>query len=100
MSWLEIITVRTAGRTEFMAALQLCRHLQHDLEAEGAVRVLVYRSSSFETDLGVYLYWDLPTASPAKSDAGIRLSKSLTSFGLIDHKILQLLEKDKVGVIP
>jgi hypothetical protein len=97
MTWLEIINIRTAGKTEFMDALNFCCDMQHDLEAKGTVDVNLYRSTSYETDLSVHLCWDSAMASPAKTSLGIQLSKLLTRFGLIDHKVWQSVQINKDG---
>ena len=60
----------------------------------------VYRNTSYETDLSIHLCWDSATACPSKTSIGIQLSKSLTRFGLIDHKVLQPVQMDKDGVAP
>ena len=98
MTWLEIVNVRTAGKTEFMDALKLCCHMQHDLEAKGTFCINLYRNTSYETDLSVHLCWDSAMASPAKTSLGIQLSKLLTRFGLIDHKVWQSVQMDRDGV--
>jgi hypothetical protein len=98
MNWLEIVNIRTAGKTEFIKALKCCSHMQQDLEAGGTVRVRVYRNTIYATDLSIHLFWDSATSSPAKTSVGIQLSKSLTRFGLIDHKILQPVQMNEDGV--
>jgi hypothetical protein len=98
MNWLEIVNIRTAGKTEFIKALACCGHLQQDLEAGGAVCVHVYRNTIYATDLSIHLFWDSASSNPAKTSVGIQLSKSFSRFGLIDHKVLQpaLMNKDRV----
>lgn len=98
MLWIEIINVRTAGKIEFIDALKLCCYMQQDLEAKGTVCVNLYRSTIYETDLSIHLCWDSAMASPTKTSLGIQLSKSLTRFGLIDHKVWQSVQKSKDGV--
>jgi hypothetical protein len=100
MILLEIVNVRTAGKTEFMEALKLCCYMKQKLEAGGAVSAHVYQSIGYETDLSIHLCWDSAAASPAKTSNGIQLSKSLTRFGLIDHKVLQQVQMEKDGVDP
>ena len=98
MNWLEIVNIRTAGKTEFIKALECCGHIQQDLETGGTICVHVYRNTIYATDLSIHLFWDSATSSPAKTSVGIQLSKSLTRFGLIDHKILQPVQTNKDGV--
>jgi hypothetical protein len=98
MNWLEIVNIRTAGKTEFINALECCGHTQQDLEAGGIVCVRVYHNTIYTTDLSIHLFWDSATSSPAKTSVGIQLSKSLTRFGLIDHKILQPVQMNEDGV--
>lgn len=100
MYWLEIVSIRTAGKTDFIKALKCCRHIQKDLEAGKTVCMRVYRNTVYATDLSIHLLWDSLTSSPAKTSVGIQLSKSLTRYGLIDHKILQPVRNNKDGVAP
>jgi hypothetical protein len=89
MTWLEIVNLRTAGKTEFMEAFNFCCRMQQNLEAGGSVAMHVYRNISYETDFSIHLYWDSAMAGPTKTDVGIQLSNSLTRFGLTDHKVWQ-----------
>jgi len=98
MNWLEIVNIRTAGKTEFKKAIECCSHMQQDLEGGGTVCVRVYRNAMYETDLSIHLCWDSATSSPAKTSVGIQLSKLLTRFGLINHKILRPAQINKDGV--
>ncbi len=98
MTWLEIVNVRTAGKTEYNDALRLCCHIEHDLEADGLMGMSLYRNMIYETDLTVHLCWDLAMISPAKTSLGIQLSKLLIRFGLIDHQIWQTIQIDPDGV--
>ena len=45
MNWLEIVNIRTAGKTELIKALECCGNVQQDLEAGGTVCVCVYRNT-------------------------------------------------------
>ncbi len=91
MTWLEIVNVRTAGKTEFVEAFSYCCRIRQDLESERSVSMNLYRSISCDTDFTIHLCWDSTAVYPAKSDIGIRLSKSLIRFGLTDHQVWQSL---------
>jgi hypothetical protein len=89
MSWLEIITVRTAGNTEYLNALEFCRQMNQSLKAEKKMRVKVYRNINYDMDLSVHIYRDTAEEVPTKTACGIRLSKLLNRFGIVDHNVWQ-----------
>lgn len=87
MTWIEVINVRTVGKKEFKEAVKLCSLMQEDLKQHKQICVRLYRNLSYETDMSVQLFWDVPQKRPEKTDIGFHLAQLLTPFGLIDHKI-------------
>ena len=92
MLWLEVINVRIAGITEFNKALELCRQMYENMKSEEKIKVKVYRNTNYETDLGIHIFHDLSAAVPAKTVCGIRLSKLLARFGIVDHNVWRPLQ--------
>jgi hypothetical protein len=87
MSWLEVITVRTAGNSEFMEALEFCRQMNQSLKPEEKMSVKIYRNTNYDMDLSVHIYRDATELVPEKTACGIRLSKLLNRFGIVDHNV-------------
>jgi hypothetical protein len=87
MSWLEVITVRTAGSSEFTKALEFCRQMNQSLKPEEKMSVKIYRNINYDMDLSVHIYRDAAEMVPAKTACGIRLSKLLNRFGIVDHNV-------------
>jgi hypothetical protein len=87
MSWLEVITVRTAGNSEFTKALEFCRQMNQSLKPEEKMSVKIYRNTNYDMDLSVHIYHDVAEMVPAKTACGICLSKLLNRFGIVDHNV-------------
>lgn len=87
MNWIEVVTVRTAGETEFIKALDFCSQMNQSLKAEGTVKVKIYRNTIYDMDLSIHIYRESDAQAPVKTACGIRLSKLLTRFGIVDHNV-------------
>lgn len=85
MTWLEIISVRTAGATETVEALDLCRQICRSVAADQPVRVTIYSSTLYATDFSVHLRWEIDPGG--KSVLGNQVSSTLSDFGLINHTL-------------
>jgi hypothetical protein len=96
MSWLEIITVRTAGNIEFMKALQFCREMNQDLTAEEKTSVKVFRNTNYDMDLSIHIYRDTAEEIPSKTACGIQLSKLLNRYGIVDHNVWRCLAPSSI----
>jgi hypothetical protein len=87
MSWLEVVTVRTAGNSEFMKALEFCRQINQSLKPEEKMSVKIYRNAHYDMDLSVHIYRNAAEMVPGKTACGICLSKMLNRFGIVDHNV-------------
>jgi hypothetical protein len=94
MNWIEVVTVRTAGENEFTKALDFCRQMNQSLKAEETVSVNVYRNTIYDMDLSIHIHRESGAVFPAKTACGIRLSKLLTRFGIVDHNVWQQVQLD------
>jgi hypothetical protein len=92
MSWLEVVTVRTAGNSEFMKALEFCRQMNHSLKGEEKMIVKIYRNANYDMDLSVHIYRDAAEMVPEKTACGICLSKLLNRFGIVDHNVWRTVQ--------
>jgi hypothetical protein len=94
MNWIEVVTVRTAGEDEFMAALDFCDQMNQSLKAEETMKVNVYRNTIYNMDLSIHIHRESGAVFPAKTACGIRLSKLLSRFGIVDHNVWQQVQLD------
>jgi len=85
MKWLEIIKLRSAGRSSGLLEKLL---LSIDkFSQSGLVETKIYRHAALELDLSVHLYWESERPERNGSGLGLRLVQALKEFGLIDHSI-------------
>jgi hypothetical protein len=85
MNWIEIIKLRSAGKTPeplkaFLSAIGKNGQC-------GPKEVRVYRHAAWDTDWSLHLHWESEQPGNTGSALGLRLSKALEEFGLIDHSI-------------
>jgi hypothetical protein len=85
MKWVEIIKLRCAGKTPeplkaFLYAVGKNGHYEPK-------EIRVYRHAAWDTDWSLHLYWESEQPGKDGSALGLRLSKALEEFGLIDHSI-------------
>jgi len=87
MVWMEMIRLRTTeGQTE--AALGLLRYsVSHVTGEPGLVRIHVYNSAAFHTDLALSLTWDTQAPHHQGSRTGLSISDTLNAFGLVEHSV-------------
>jgi hypothetical protein len=85
MKWVEIIKLRSAGKTPepLKAFLYPVGKNGHYEPKE----IRVYRHAAWDTDWSLHLYWESEQPGKDGSALGLRLSKALEEFGLIDHSI-------------
>lgn len=95
MSWIEVVTVRTAGKAEYIKALEFFRQLSESLKDDEKLSVQVFRNSNYDMDLSIHIYRDCMVETPAKTACGIRLCKLLARFGIADHNVWQPLQLEK-----
>ncbi|MGA3173607.1 MAG: hypothetical protein ABSE25_04180 [Syntrophorhabdales bacterium] len=84
---MEMIRLRTTpGQLDKVARLILDTVGQEAGE-EGLLRVRMYHSANYQTDLALSLTWDTNAMLHQGSRAGISISEALKSFGLVEHSI-------------
>jgi len=89
MSRLEIIHLRTAGRSFASLARQIREAIGSEVDGTGVVTI--YRRSGLDTDVAVHI--NCPgrgeTASP--SALGLHLASALSAYGLVEHTVWEEL---------
>jgi hypothetical protein len=85
MKWIEIIKLRCAGKApepleSFLSAM--ARNGEG-----GLIEMRIYRHATWETDYTFHLYWESEKPEKNGTALGLRLSRTLSEFGLIDHSV-------------
>ena len=89
MNRLEIIHLRTAGRSSDV----LARQIREAIGADGDDHrvVTVYRRSGLATDVAVHISWHGNDEPAGHSDLGLHLASALAAHGLVEHTIWEEL---------
>ncbi len=87
MKWLEVITIRSLGKTDKQILDGLLGQISQSSSWGHPPEVKIYHASIVETDLSIHLYWDTEGKSPQQSPLGQQLSYSLKALGLLNHSV-------------
>ncbi len=85
MTWLETINIRTARVTEAAKVIELCRQHFQSIAVEELLKLSVYCSAKYSTDISIHLEWASNPGSESFSGRAIR--EALRDFGLISHTV-------------
>ena len=85
--WLEILSLRAAGKTARDAALALLREVEAPPDAAGPASCRLYQNAKLEYDLSLHLYWGAEGGAVAKSPLGLRMAEALAAYGLVHHTV-------------
>ncbi len=83
MNQLEIIHLRTAGKSVASLARQIREAIGSEVDSSGGVTI--YRRSGLATDVAVHInrHGSGDTAGP--STLGLHLASALSAYGLVEH---------------
>ena len=84
---MEMIRLRTTLVYLERAADLLHDATRHVAAEDGLVRVHMYDSASFKTDLALSLTWDTIAPEHRGSRAALTISDALKDFGLVEHSV-------------
>ena len=85
MSWLEIVSVRTSGKTHVTALMELCRQLRPP--AGRTTKLMLYRSAGYETDLSLHIHWVSTDERQGRSDFGQEIKLIFSKFGIVSYTL-------------
>ena len=85
MTWLETINIRTARVTEATKVIELCRQHFQSIAVEELLKLSVYWSAKYSTDISIHLEWASNPGS--ESVSGRAICKALRNLGLISHTV-------------
>jgi hypothetical protein len=91
MKWLEVIKLRSAGKSSRLLEELLLSI--NKFSQSGLVEIKTYRHAALESDLSLHLHWESEQAEENGSALGIRLAQAFKEFGLIDHSVWIQSEK-------
>ena len=86
MNWMEIISVRMAGKVEAIKVLELCSKIRVPRVAEKSASLQVF-GNSFSTDVSVHIHWKTGGEPAEKSAVGMELCRTLSDFGPVNHSL-------------
>ncbi len=85
MKWLEVIRLRSAGKSRGLLK-ELLESLGQ-MKQDGLVEMRTYHHGALETDVALHLHWESKRPEKNGSSLGIRLAQGLKEFGLTDHSV-------------
>ena len=85
MKILEIIHLRTAGRSLDSLIAQIRGSIGPDVDDGGVVTV--YRRSGLDTDVAIHVNREGRAGPHGPSALGLRLASALSTFGLVEHTV-------------
>ena len=89
---MEMIRLRTTPSQMQAVARLILDSVKHAAGESGLLRVHMYHSANYQTDLALSLTWETNAMQQRGSRAGLSISEALKSFGLVEHSIW--MEKD------
>ncbi len=85
MNWLEVIKLRSTGKSSALMDELLMSVSQAG--QSGLVEMKTYRHAGLDTDLSVHLHWKSERPEQNGSALGLRLAQAFKEFGLVDHSV-------------
>jgi len=89
MSRLEIIHLRTAGRSFDFLARQIREAIGSEDDTSG--EVTVYRRSELDTDVAVHISRHERAGTAGPCALGLHLESALSAYGLVEHTLWEEL---------
>jgi hypothetical protein len=85
MSRLEIIHLRTAGKSSETLARQIREAIGSEVDGYGAVTI--YRRNGLDTDVAVHITSHGREEKFGPSVLGLHLASALSAYGLVEHTV-------------
>ena len=89
MSRLEIIHLRTAGKSSESLATQICEAIGPEVDGTGVVTI--YRRNGLDTDVAVHINSHGSGEEAGPSPLGLHLASALSAYGLVEHALWEEL---------
>ncbi len=94
MTWLEIISIRTAGLREAGRVFKICSRIFQSISIEKLSNLTVFCNARYATDISIHLHWKSDPGQ--RSVLGLEVVSALKDLGLISHT-LWIEQDDFVG---
>ena len=82
-----MIRLRTTPSQLPAVARLILDNVGHAAGESGLLRVHMYHSANYQTDLALSLSWETDAMQQGGSRAGLSISEALKSFGLVEHSV-------------
>ena len=89
MNRLEIIHLRTAGKSFPSLARQIREAIGSEVDSPGVVAI--YRRSGLDTDVAVHIKYHGRGETAGPSALGLHLASALSAYGLVEHTVWEEL---------
>lgn len=87
MTYLEIITLRSATNPEKITIKGLVKKIKTGTVAEGQPALRLYRNALVGNDISVHIQREVPHSYPEKSPLGLQLARLFSEYGLVSHSL-------------
>ena len=85
MTWLEMISIRTAGIIEAGKVFDICSQMFQSIADEKLLKLTVFCNARYATDISIHLQWKSGPGSG--SILGREINSALGDLGLISHTL-------------
>jgi len=85
MSRLEIIHLRTAGKSSEFLARQIREAIGSEVDGTGVVTI--YRRNGLDTDVAIHITSHGCGERPGPTALGLHLASALSAYGLVEHTL-------------
>ena len=89
MNRLEIIHLRTAGKSSHFLARQIREAIGPEVDGTGVVTI--YRRSGLDTDVAIHIACHGNGGRAGPSALGLHLASALSAYGLVEHTLWEEL---------
>ena len=87
MLWTEIIRLKTADPEAAGLNNLLVEAMRHTAKEPGLIEARVYNNARYANELALSLTWDIDSREYKGSRAGLCISQTLGTFGLVEHSV-------------
>lgn len=98
MRWFETIKLQSAVGMESMSEKELhglAKEVRCGHDSRGLLEVVAYKHASVPGHFGISLLWSSVPPLAQGSPLGMRITRTLKTFGLVDHSVW--IEKEEKG---
>ena len=87
MHWIEIVSLRAAGRNKEKAIRLIEGQIERADRNEMKAEIRLYQHATLETDLSIHLNWNSDREDRNGSNLGLSLVEAFREFGMVSHSV-------------